>query len=316
LVEWNRRLDDFERKGWRNVCQVVGAPSVEYVGITNREDDAEDRAVVRIEAVLTDYVVDEHGHKITRGDSTSETSSMCEYWTLAWNEERNHWTVVSIEQQAEGDHHLDGEIVPTPWSDGRIADEALVEGAVADKVAEGFTVADVADLDFDGDARAAALDLSVADTRFGPDVLEAAARRAVEAWAEAVDGEDAALEAVASPEAVARLLYGDDSSASTRVVVRGPRVKRIHIAALDAGSEPATMTIDVEVQGRRYRENRDTAAVVSGSQSRATTFTERWTLALEGPDTAPWRLVGTATPGLTPSAAGRAADAAPRATGA
>ena len=103
--------------------------------------------------------------------------------------------MASIEQQAEGDHHLDEEIVASPWSGKRIADEALTELAVEDKLPEGFTTADLAELDFPADARAHALDLSLADGRFAPDVLEAAARRAVEAWAEAVDGEDAPLEA-------------------------------------------------------------------------------------------------------------------------
>jgi predicted lipid-binding transport protein (Tim44 family) len=56
-------------------------------------------------------------------------------------------------------------------------------------------------------------------------------------------------------------------------------------------SEPATMTVDLELGGRRYVEDRDTAAVVSGSKDRATTFSERWTMGLAGPDDAPWQLV-------------------------
>ena len=63
------------------------------------------------------------------------------------------------------------------------------------------------------------------------------------------------------------------------------------IAAVDVSREPATMTIDVELAGRRYVENRDTAAVVSGSKDSSVTFTESWTLALDGPADAPWRLV-------------------------
>ena len=50
---------------------------------------------------------------------------------------------------------------------------------------------------------------------------------------------------------------------------------------------PATMTVEVELGGRRYVEDRDTATVVSGSKDSATTFTERWTLALDGPADAP-----------------------------
>jgi predicted lipid-binding transport protein (Tim44 family) len=65
----------------------------------------------------------------------------------------------------------------------------------------------------------------------------------------------------------------------------------VSIEDLDPNSQPATMTLSVEVNGRRYTEDRDTTTVVSGSKDRATTFTEYWTLALAGPDETPWRLV-------------------------
>jgi predicted lipid-binding transport protein (Tim44 family) len=290
LVEWNRRLDDFDRKGWHNRVEVLADPKVDYVGITNREEDTEDRAVVRIEASLRAYVLDSAGNKVMRKGEKDETVTLVEYWTLSRS--NGAWMVQSIEQRAEGDHHLDEPIVASPWSDDQLLrDESLTELAVADALPEGFTTADLAEVEFAGDAHARALDLSVADARFAPDVLEAAARRAVAAWAEAVDGDDAALERVASPEAVAALLYGGDAARTTRLVVRGPRVRRIQVAAVQVESAPATMTVDVELGGRRYVENRDTAAVVGGSKDRATTFTERWTLALDGPDQSPWRLV-------------------------
>ena len=235
LVEWKRRLDDFDQKGWHNRVEVLGDPTVLYVGITNREDDEEDRAVVRIEAKLKAYVMDRAGKRIMRDGEKDEPMTLVEYWTLARRD--GAWMVQSIEQRAEGDHHLDDQVVASPWSDEqRLDDESLTELAVADGLPEGFTTADLAQLDFDGDARAHALDLSLADARFAPDVLEAAARRAVGAWAEAVDGDDAALERVASPEAVGGLLYGGDATRKTRLVVRGPRVKRIRIAARAGGA--------------------------------------------------------------------------------
>jgi predicted lipid-binding transport protein (Tim44 family) len=262
------------------------------VGITNREDDTEDRAVVRIQASLRTYVLDSNGRKIMRTGEKDELVALVEYWTLA---RRNGvWMVQSIEQKAEGDHQLDEPIVASPWSDDqRLEDEAVTELAVADALLDGFTTSDLAEVAFDGDARARALDLSVADGRFAPDVLEAAARRAVGAWAEAVDGDDAALQRVASADAVAELLYGGDASRKTRLVVRGPRVKRIQIAAVQVEQVPATMTVDLELGGSRYVEDRDTASVLSGSKERATTFTERWRLALDGPKDAPWRIVKT-----------------------
>jgi predicted lipid-binding transport protein (Tim44 family) len=293
MEEWSKRLEDFQRKGWHNIVKVLAEPSCRYMGLVNREDDTDDRVVVRIEAQLEDYVQMSGGGRMNADGETDSTRDLTEWWTLGRS--ASGWILLSIEQDDEGMHHLKSDIVTTPWADvKRMRDEALVEGAVADKVAEGFTVAEVADLDFDGDARAAALDLSLADARFGPDVLEAAARRAVAGWAEAVDGEDRELEAVAEPAAIQELLYPGDPSRRTRLVVRGPRIKQVRIAALDAAAQPPTMTVEVEVTGTRYVQNRDTAAIVSGSDSSETTFTERWTMALSGPDDQPWRIAGVA----------------------
>ena len=142
----------------------------------------------------------------------------------------------SIEQDAEGAHNLDAEIVASPWDDeARMHDEALVEGAVGGRgAARDARRPSSIDVDLDADARAQALDLALADARFAPDVLEVAARRAAEGWAEAVDGEDDALLAVADPQAVDALLYGGDASRRTRLVVRGPRVTACGSSALDA----------------------------------------------------------------------------------
>jgi predicted lipid-binding transport protein (Tim44 family) len=292
MVEWALRLDDFDSKGWHNRVEVVEEPKIQYVGLTNREDDSEDRAVVRIEAQLKSYVLDREGKRHMRTGAKTEDMRLWEYWTLARRD--GHWTVTSIEQHAEGGHHLDEEIVASPWSDSRVADEALAELASEDKVPEGFTTADLAELDFDGDARRQALDLSLADARFAPDLLEAAARRAVAAWAEAVDGEDEPLEAVASAEAVDQLLYGGDHSRKTRLVIRGPRVKKIKIRRVDVAREPAAMDVQVDVFGRRYVEARDTAAVVRGDKNRPQLFVEQWLLTLDGSDDSPWRLADAA----------------------
>ncbi len=294
LIEWARRLDDFEAKGWHNRVSVNGEPEIHYVGLVNRDGDDEDRVVVRIDAMLRSYVLDRTNRTITRDGTASTLINSVEYWTLARRGGR--WVVMSIEQRKEGDHHLKGEIVPTPWSDTtRLRDESLTELAVADGLPPGFTTADLAELEFDGDARARALDLSLADARFGPDVLEAAARRAVAGWLEAVDGSDEALLSVASPEAVTALLYGDDASRRTRLVVRGASVKRIAIAAVQVETTPATMTVTVELGGRRY--------------------TEDLTLALDGTADAPWRWLPRASGGLTSRfrpAAGYLSDMPPR----
>jgi predicted lipid-binding transport protein (Tim44 family) len=299
LVEWERRLDDFDRKGWHNIVEPQGPPKVEYVGLVRRERGEEDldRAVIRIEAKLRDYVVDSSGRHIKREGAFTESVRMREYWTLERRGE--HWVLASIESGAQGEHSLQDRIVQTHWADeDAMRDEALIEGAVAQSTPDGFKLAELADLQFSGDAHSAAMDLSLADGRFAPDILEIAARRAVAAWAEAVDGPDDELRKVATADAVAELLHPGDTSSRTRLVVRGAQVQRIRIIGLDAGAEPATMTIDVDLRGRRYIEDRDTARVLSGSATRLVGFTERWQLAVTDDAAEPWRIVAVQTPAV------------------
>jgi predicted lipid-binding transport protein (Tim44 family) len=295
MVEWRRRLQDFKRKGWQNRCEPIGTVKTEYVGLVNREGEDEDRVVVRVTASLNDYVVTHTGEMILKDGQTSKSTKLTEWWTLQ-PPGQGRWRLLSIESAAEGLHHLDSELVAVPWADGRVADAALVETAVADVVPTGVSVSEIAPAELDPDARAAALDLALADGRFAPDVLEVAARRAVEAWVEAIDGEDGALEALADRPAIDRLLYGGgDATGRTRVVVRGARVEKLAIAALDPHATPATMTAAITLKGVRYVEDRDTAAVLDGRKGADSETLQRWTFALAeangGDGGLPWRLV-------------------------
>ena len=266
MVEWHRRLDDFDRKGWHNRVRVISGPDVRYVSMTNRERDEEDRVVVHVAARLEDYVEAAGGMRVLATGDTDTITDLREFWTLAKRDGR--WILMSIEQDAEGGHHLDAPLVTSPWADERLRDESLVEGAVADAALPGVATAELIDVDLAADARAQALDLSLVDARFAPDVLAAAARRAAESWADAVDGDDAPLAAVATADAVDALLYGGDHSRDSRLVVRGPRIDGVAIERIDATPEPPRMTLAVRVRGRRYVEDRDTAAVLSGSKER------------------------------------------------
>ena len=256
LAEWERRLDDFDSRGWHNRVTVIGEPTITYVGLHRTGNANEDRVVVRIDAKLKDYVEDSYGRHLKRSGRLTETVHTREFWTLG--KRAGHWILASIEQGGEGEHALETKLVATPWSDDEtLHDQAMTEQAVADAVPAGTSVAEIADLDFAGDAHAAALDLSLADGRFAPDLLEIAARRAVEAWAIAIDGDDAALNKVADRAAANAMLY---PTPGRRLVVRGPEIEQITITGLDAAADPPTMSIEVKIKGRRYVENRNTAA--------------------------------------------------------
>jgi len=215
---------------------------------------------------------------------------VCEYWTLA--REGDGWRLVSIEQEQEGAHHLNAVVVTAPWSDARLRDESLVELVTADAPPPGTVVSELVSIEFAGTAREKALDLSLADPRCLPAMLEATARRTVDAWAEAVDGDDAALLEIATPSAAQALLYPFGAQPGARVVVRGPQLLRLAITALHTDREPPRMQVEAHLRGCRYVEDRDTVALLSGDKERAREFTERWTFELDGPPSAPWRLVG------------------------
>jgi predicted lipid-binding transport protein (Tim44 family) len=289
LVEWERRLDDFDPKGWHNRAEVLGDVRVEYVGITNREEAADNRVVVpyrrdtpRLRGRSGRGKDPPQGRDRRHGRSLPVLDAWPARGALDPALDRRASRGRAPPQRADRRLALVGRPAPARRGVDRDRDRR--------RASPGYKPADLVDLDFAADARGAALDLAVADARFAPDVLEAAARGMVEAWAQAVDGDDAPLEHLASRSALRALLYEGDNTEKTRVVVRGPRVKRLSIVVLDAKAEPATMTIEVELGGRRYVQDRDTAAVLSASKDDATVFTERWTLSLDGPESHPWRL--------------------------
>jgi hypothetical protein len=74
--------------------------------------------------------------------------------------------------------------------------------------------------------------------------------------------------------------------------VRGARVLGIAIARCDVHVQPAELEVHLDVEGVRYREDRDTLAVLDGDKRRARRWQEAWTLTLSGDDGGPpWRLV-------------------------
>ncbi len=287
MVEWRRRLDDFAAKGWHNRV-VVRENSAEYVGITNLPVEEDDRAVVRVSAVCDDWVVDANGTTMHHTGNESSETWVREYWTLVMRGGR--WTLGSIEQDREGEHQLTAPLIAERGDDvAGMRDETMVEQAVADR-ANGDLAA-LTPLDFPEDAAAAAREMALVDQRFEPDVIEVAVRRAMAAWAEAIDGEDDALLAISDPVVVNELLYHGDTSGRTRVVVRGPKLMSLHVLGLDTKGTPPRVAVSADVEGARYIEDRDTTTVLQGDPKHRDAFTLRLDLALGDDPVNPWRIV-------------------------
>jgi predicted lipid-binding transport protein (Tim44 family) len=233
------------------------------------------------------------GKKRYRDGDDDPAMTLEQYWTLGRRE--GAWVLLSIEEEAEDRHHLHGELIAVPSADPALAGQSRTELAVADAAGPAAQIAGLTSTTFTAHARAAALDLSLVDDRFSPDVLTVAVEGVVAAWSEAIDGDDAALERRASREAVDALLYGDDATRTCRTVVRGLQVAEVTIETLDGKGDPPTMGVGVAYRGAWYRENRDTQGVVEGSRERVADRTERWELALIDDHEVPWRLTGVGT---------------------
>ena len=286
MIEWSRRLDDFAGRHWRNRV-AVRRLNVEYVGLTNRADDTRDVMVVRVAALLDDYVVDGDGRQFSHTGNPSRESYLREYWTLGVRDGR--WMLLSIEQDVEGEHNLTDPMVARPDEDvAAIRDEVVVERGVEDRAPVGTRLGELVDVDFADDALMAARDLALVDGRVDPDVIEVSVRRAISAWAEAVDGDDDALFDIAPPAIAEELLR--PNGPKTRLVIRGPKVQTATVAKLEP-AEPIRVSVDARVRGVRYIEDRDTVAVVSGDKDREVAFTERFVLQLTDDEDTPWKLV-------------------------
>jgi predicted lipid-binding transport protein (Tim44 family) len=298
MVEWEERLKGFALRDWSNRVELKGDVHVDYVGLRNTADDRGKHVVVRIGARVRDVVIDSHGNTVHRRNSISDTHHICEYWTLGVSGEG--WMLISIEQHHEGLHQLQEPIVPSPWSDTRaLQRQATLEQAAGSRV-DNAQIHTIAGADLAHDARAAALDLSLVDDRFAPRVLATEVEYAVGAWAQAIDGDDAPLRAVASPSALGELLYPGDPQCRCRLVVRGPQVRSLRIAELGAHDTPPSMLVELRVSGRCYQEDRTTTIVIQGDRSIETSFTMRWRMELTDDDAHPWRIAAaTGIPGVT-----------------
>ena len=116
-------------------------------------------------------------------------------------------------------------------------------------------------------------------------------RRGVAAWAEAVDGDDAAFAHLAQPRLLQELLYPPSPGRSLRLVVRAPVVRRVTFVDLDADASPGHGDRAHGAGGRALRRGPQHADAGRRVDKDGTTrFDGTWTLALDGSPDVPWRI--------------------------
>jgi len=268
-AKWADELRDYESRGEVNVVEIVSGPTVELVDVANRAGEVNDTVTFRITATLNDYVRRGFGTDAVRKDGSTRP---VEYWTLRKNE-AGGWIVSSVEQAAEGAHHLSDGIEIDGWDQKAVAREAVLEVAEKTSVQGVSDILSLTSFSWSGDADAAAGDLSLIDGRFDKSVLEVAVEQFLEEWAM----NDGSL---------------DFTSVRTvdRTVMRDAAVTSIEVRSL-VSREPIVFRVAVGAEGVYYEVDRRTEQVLEGDAHKRRPVTFTFDLRLDGPEAKGWTVV-------------------------
>ena len=247
--------------------------------------------MVRISARLRRLVVDAHGSDHAHA-AQARDHDLREYWTLGKRDGR--WTLLSIEQDAEGEHHLDAPLVAAPWGDdGGMRDEAVVEQAVGRRARPTAPTSPRSPTSTSPATPApAARDLALVDQRFAPDVIEAA----VAARARRPGPRRSTARTPRCSRSPRRTPSTSCSTAATRAAAPASSCaarawRPCACCHVDGHGSPPTVAVAADIEGARYVEDRDTASVVRGDPRKRDRFTLRLDLALGDDPENPWKLV-------------------------
>jgi predicted lipid-binding transport protein (Tim44 family) len=268
--KWAEELRDYASRGEVNVVEIVSGPTVEMVDVANRSGETNDTVTFRISATLNDYVRRGNGGRETRKDGSTRP---VEYWTLRKNK-AGEWIVASVEQAAEGAHHLTDAIEIDGWDQKAVAREAVLEVA-SESTAEGAgDVLSLTNISWSSDADAAATDLSLVDGRFDKHVLEVAVEQFLERWAM----EDGSLDftSVRTPN---------------RTVMREAAITSIEVRSLVSRDPAVVFRVSVGAQGVYYEVDRRTEKVLHGDAHKKRHVTFSFDLRLDAAPAKGWTVV-------------------------
>ncbi|RAG85112.1 transporter [Streptacidiphilus pinicola] len=267
--KWADELRDYQARGEVNVVEIVSGPEVELVDVANRAGEVNDTVTFRITATLNDYVRRNYGGDAVRKDGSTRP---VEYWTLRKNHS-GEWIVSSIEQAAEGAHHLTSAIETDGWDQKDVARQAVLEVAGKTAVTGGTDILSLTNISWSTDADAAVGDLSVLDGRFDKSVLEVAVERFLEEWVI----NDGSL---------------DFTSVRTvsRTVMREAVISAVTVRSL-VSRDPIVFHVAVATEGVYYEVDRRTEQVLRGDARNRRPITFAFDLRLDDSSTNAWTVI-------------------------
>ncbi|MFD8480286.1 Tim44-like domain-containing protein [Kitasatospora sp. NPDC059673] len=267
--KWADELHDYASRGEVNVVEIVSGPVVELVDVANRAGEVNDTVTFRVTATLRDYVRRGYGPDAVRKDGSTRP---VEYWTLRKNQ-AGEWIVSSVEQAAEGAHHLTSAIETDGWDQKEVAREAVLEVAGKTAVKGVSDILSLTNISWSTDADTAAGDLSVLDGRFDRAVLEVAVERFLEEWVM----NDGSL---------------DFTSLRTvdRTVMRDAVIRSVTVRSL-VSRDPIVFRVSVDAEGVYYEVDRRSEQVLRGDARERRPITFVFDLRLDDASAKAWTVV-------------------------
>ncbi|WP_441247706.1 TIM44-like domain-containing protein [Kitasatospora sp. McL0602] len=267
--KWADELRDYESRGEVNVVEIVSGPVVELVDVANRAGEVNDTVTFRVTATLNDYVRHGDGRDTARKDRSTHP---VEYWTLR-KSAAGEWIVSSVEQAAEGAHHLTNAVETDGWDQKEVAREAVLEVAGKTAVTGASDILSLTNISWSTDADAAVGDLSVLDGRFDRSVLEVAVERFLEEWVM----NDGSLDFTAVRTV-------------DRTVMRNAVVTSVKVRSLVA-RDPIVFRIAADAEGVYYEVDRRTEQVLQGDAHQRRPITLAFDLRLDDTSSGTWTVI-------------------------
>jgi hypothetical protein len=261
---------------------VRGKPSIDLLRVVNRDDEEEDRVVVRVFLHL-------HCSHPRLGLVATRYVHLDERWTLGRS--GSGWVLLSIGGDPLAGPVLTAPLVPNPSFDAeRLREESLVELASAHRVGDDVALSDL--VSADEPPALALFDLSLLDGRFESALIASELAHLLEAWEEAGTGSEAPFEKLASAHARSALLRPRHG---TRLIMRDAVLKSWEPTRLELTRKPPAIEVALDVEAVRYVVA-DGSSHVTGDETDPRRMGLTWVLELTGPTEAPWQLVRSNNP--------------------
>lgn len=304
------RIDEPVIRAWAKSCQfelgkgleAVGRPAIDLLNVINRDDEEEDRFVVRVRLRIR---CKHPSFGTLPGGLGAHHTHLDERWTFGRSED--NWILLSVDGDPLAGPILKAPLVSTPSSDTeRLREESLAELASAQKVGAEVALEDL--VSADEPPALALLDLSIIDPRFLPALIAEELAHLLESWEAAVTGSEGPLEELASVKARTALLRPRHG---TRMIVRDAVLKSWETTRLDLARDLPAVEVTLNVEAIRYVVS-DNGTALAGSDTVVHEMELMWMLELTDSPQVPWHLVASNIPaeaihgwdGFNPSASG------------